>query len=346
MLYLIAFVIANDVILVDRDCRTKPYEVCAKECRKCVFVTKDNIPKLISELKLRNCSKAAVCGKDNIPGNFMINDEGEIKCYGDDDDEIKHVFCYANYKDKPENPENNKPPCHKHDNHPKSSSSSCSQLCKPSSCHHHDDHHPKSSSSSCSQLCKPFSPCCSSNKSSVIPSSCLSSLSKLFSSCCKSSTPCGKNTCCSSTSCSNFCKSSPCCGSQGPSPYPTSNLSTLIKLFKLSPCLKPCLSSSSSKFGSCCSSCLKPTFCPSSCFSSLAKFCGSSSCCSYCSSCLKKPYPYGIYPCYYRKSRHNRRGLRHPVFKFRKCCVDHHGKITKRIVGFVSCDKPKHSYYD
>lgn len=216
-LHFITLVLANDIILVERDCKVKPNDVCANECRKCVSATKENLPGLVSQLKLRNISQAAVCGYNGILGNFAVKKDGNVECYGDDDDDIHYVFCYADYK----------PP-----------------VCRTKECE---------------------------------PVSCCSSSGKLF----------------------------PC--------WPPS--------FNSSSCWKPSLKPSS---------CWKPPFRPSSCWQPPFR---PSSCSSF-SSCSKLWRP-----------DHHRPQC--PTFRFRKCCVDRCGRVTKRISGCISCYKPRrHHGYD
>lgn len=114
LLYSLAYALVNEIVLVERERGTNLSDVCEDKCKKCVFATDYNLPQLIALLKEMKIQKAAVCGYNCIPGKFVVKDDGKIECYGKHEDDIKHAFCYENYKPEYE-PYN---PCLPHDNRP------------------------------------------------------------------------------------------------------------------------------------------------------------------------------------------------------------------------------------
>ncbi|KRH94913.1 hypothetical protein M153_11200016622 [Pseudoloma neurophilia] len=67
--------------------------VCRSRCRQCVFATPENIPYLVCLLRKERIREAAVCGWNDCPGNFIVDDCGRIRCYGPDTLGIEYVFC-------------------------------------------------------------------------------------------------------------------------------------------------------------------------------------------------------------------------------------------------------------
>ncbi|ELQ75357.1 hypothetical protein THOM_1700, partial [Trachipleistophora hominis] len=101
-------------VLVNKDRDTKLSEICEDKCKKCVFATDYNLSHLIALLKEKNVRKAAVCGYNCIPGKFVVKDDGRVECYGKNEEDITHAFCYENYNPLYE-PYN---PCLPNDNRP------------------------------------------------------------------------------------------------------------------------------------------------------------------------------------------------------------------------------------
>lgn len=96
---IIQYVLANDIILVEKD----PIEfnlnnVCPTNCKKSVYASEENLPRLIRMLEEKGIDEAAVAGYNQVPGNFVVNKDGKVRCYGSDSSQIQYVFCYADWK--------------------------------------------------------------------------------------------------------------------------------------------------------------------------------------------------------------------------------------------------------
>lgn len=69
-------------------------QVCRFKCRQCVNATPQNLPYLVCILRRAGVSQAAVCGWNGCEGNFVVQDNGRVRCYGSDRLGINYVFCY------------------------------------------------------------------------------------------------------------------------------------------------------------------------------------------------------------------------------------------------------------
>merc|ERR1712121_55685 len=92
----------NDIILVPlQPGETNLNNICPNDCKRPVFVTPQNINCLVKLLREKGIEEAAVAGKDCTPGNFALDVDGRVRCYGTNPGVIQYAFCYANYKCPP-----------------------------------------------------------------------------------------------------------------------------------------------------------------------------------------------------------------------------------------------------
>lgn len=68
--------------------------ICRFKCRQCVCATYENLPYLAEILRINRVSQAAVCGWNGRPGNYVVQDNCKVRCYGSDTLGIEYVLCY------------------------------------------------------------------------------------------------------------------------------------------------------------------------------------------------------------------------------------------------------------